>query len=80
MRSLGTIALVAILAVILGEPGLAATKHKRAHLAHPKPQAERQIICTVASHGCREVKKGCHIEGGGANSPGRIGYQTEVCP
>jgi hypothetical protein len=71
-------AVAAILIGLLGEPALAATKQKRTHLAHPKPQAQREIICNVIIHGCREVKKGCRIEI--SQSQKQIGaVQVEVC-
>jgi hypothetical protein len=80
MRFLGIMALAAILGGLLGDPALAATKHKRTHLAHPKPQAQRQIICSTIIHGCREVKEGCHTKLATAERTDVGSAPIEVCP
>ena len=76
MRALKTLALAAVAAGLVAQPAFSETKRK------PKPRqvAERQIICTMAIRGCREVKPGCRVENMQTKYHDASGVQKEVCP
>jgi hypothetical protein len=73
----GIPALAAVLVAVVGQPAWSETKQK-----NPKPRqvAQRQIICTMALHGCKEVWPGCRVESMPSRDRDASGHQKEVCP
>lgn len=77
MRPLGIGALAAVLLSFSLGPSGAETAQKQ---PKPKQVAQRQIICTMAIRGCREVKPGCRVENMPSKDHDASGHQKEVCP
>lgn len=75
MRPLGMLALAAALLGLLAQSVQSETKQKPV-----KQAAQRQIICTMAIRGCREVKPGCRVENMPSKDHDASGHQKEVCP
>jgi hypothetical protein len=77
MRPLGIGALAAVLLSFSIDPSGAETMPKQ---PKAKQVAQRQIICTMAIRGCREVKPGCRVENMPSKDHDASGHQKEVCP
>jgi hypothetical protein len=77
MRPLGIGALAAVLLSFSIHPSGAETTPKQ---PKAKQVAQRQIICTMAIRGCREVKPGCRVENMPSKDHDASGHQKEVCP
>jgi hypothetical protein len=77
MRPLGMLALATALFGLLGQPVWSEPTQKQ---PKPKQVAQRQIICTMAIRGCREVKPGCWVENMNTKYHDASGVQKEVCP
>jgi hypothetical protein len=77
MRPLAILGLAAVLSGLVAQPGSAEEARQK---PKAKQVAQRQIICTTAIGGCREVKPGCRVENMPSKDHDASGHQKEVCP